>query len=82
LSRSWPCCFPRFIAKATRRGYESLDKEIQHIVHVTEVGRRFVDKLVRVWTNDDIECWVLIRVELKTAREAGPGDGGGAEVDR
>jgi hypothetical protein len=31
-------------------GYESLDKEFQQAVREAEVGRRYVDKLVKVWT--------------------------------
>jgi len=52
------------------RGYESLDKEFQQIVREAEVGRRYVDKLVKVWTLDGVECWVLIHVEIQTTREA------------
>ena len=32
-----------------QRGWEFLDKELQQIVRDAEVGRRFVDKLVKVW---------------------------------
>ncbi len=35
-----------------------------------EVGRRYVDKLVKVWTKDGVERWVLIHVEVQTAPEA------------
>jgi hypothetical protein len=52
------------------RGYEGLDKEFQQVVREAEVGRRYVDKLVKVWTRDGVECWVLIHVEVQTAREA------------
>src|SRR5215469_8816132 len=52
------------------RGYESLDKEFQQVVREAEVGRRYVDKLVKVWTNEGVECWVLIHVEVQTARDA------------
>ncbi len=52
------------------RGYESLDKEFQQIVREAELGRRYVDKLVKVWTKDGTECWVLIHVEIQTTREA------------
>jgi hypothetical protein len=51
------------------RGYESLDKEFQQVVREAEVGRRYVDKLVKVWTKEGVECWVLIHVEVQTARE-------------
>jgi hypothetical protein len=30
------------------RGYESLDKEFQQVVREAELGRRYVDKLVKV----------------------------------
>jgi hypothetical protein len=52
------------------RGYESLDKEFQQVVREAEVGRRYVDKLVKVWTKEGVECWVLIHVEVQTARES------------
>jgi hypothetical protein len=52
------------------RGYESLDKEFQQVVREAEQSRRYVDKLVKVWTHGGVECWVLIHVEVQTAREA------------
>ncbi len=51
------------------RGYEPLDKELQQVVREAEVGRRYVDKLVKVWTKDGAECWVLIHVEVQTSRD-------------
>jgi hypothetical protein len=51
------------------RGYEPLDKEFQQVVREAEVGRRYVDKLVKVWTRDGAERWVLIHVEVQTARD-------------
>jgi hypothetical protein len=51
------------------RGYESLDKEFQQVVREAEIGRRYVDKLVRVWTKAGKECWVLIHVEVQTDRD-------------
>jgi len=52
------------------RGHESLDKEFQQVVREAAVGRRYVDKLVKVWTKDGVECWVLIHVEIQTTRDA------------
>jgi hypothetical protein len=52
------------------RGYESLDKEFQQMVREAELGRRYVDKRVKVWTHDGDERWVLIHVEVQTARDA------------
>src|SRR5262245_55363191 len=51
------------------RGYESLDKEFQQVVRPAEISRRYVDKLVKVWTKDGGECWVLIHVEVQTTRD-------------
>ena len=52
------------------RGWESLDKEFQQVVREAEVGRRYVDKLVKVWTKEGVERWVLIHVEVQTTRDA------------
>ena len=51
------------------RGYEALDKEFQQIVREAELGRRYVDKLVKVWTQAGDECWVLIHVEVQSDRD-------------
>jgi hypothetical protein len=52
------------------RGYESLDKELQQLAVESEQGRRYVDKLMKVWRKDGSEAWVLIHVEVQTAPEA------------
>jgi hypothetical protein len=39
------------------------------VVREAELGRRYVDKLVKVWTLSGVECWVLIHIEVQTARE-------------
>ncbi|NLY00294.1 MAG: cytosolic protein [Rhodopirellula sp.] len=52
------------------RGYESLDKELQQIVREGELGRRLVDKLVKVWLNDGLEQWLLVHTEVQTFEEA------------
>jgi hypothetical protein len=63
--------FPRVHAQIDwSRGSESLDKEFQQVVREAELGRRYVDKLVKVWTPGGVECWVLIHVEVQTARDA------------
>lgn len=51
------------------RGWESLDKEFQQVVREAEFGRKYVDKLVKVWTKAGVECWVLIHVEVQTDRD-------------
>jgi hypothetical protein len=47
------------------RGYEPLDKELQQIMPDADTGRRYVDKLVKVWRKDGVEQWVLIHVEIQ-----------------
>ena len=47
------------------RGYETLDKELQAVVREAELGRRLVDKLVKVWRQGGAEEWVLVHVEVQ-----------------
>lgn len=47
------------------RGYEFLDKELQQVVRDAEVGRRLADKLVKVWSKDGEEAWVLVHIEVQ-----------------
>ncbi len=50
------------------RGFEFLDKEFQKAVRGAKVGARFVDKLVKVWTVENEETWVLIHVEIQNQK--------------
>ncbi|MDQ1329001.1 MAG: hypothetical protein QG641_2287 [Candidatus Poribacteria bacterium] len=50
--------------------HEFLDKELQQIARDSELGRRLVDKLVKVWRKDGKEAWVLIHVEVQGQRDA------------
>lgn len=52
------------------RGYEFLDKELQQITAEAETGRRYADKLVKVWTKAGQEAWVLVHIEVQGARES------------
>ena len=52
------------------RPWESLDKELQQIAPEAEIGRRYVDKLVKVWLKSGEEQWVLIHVEVQMSDEA------------
>jgi hypothetical protein len=52
------------------RGYEFLDKELQQIIKDAEIGRRVVDKLVKVWLTSGAEEWVLIHIEIQTQADA------------
>ena len=53
------------------RGVEFLDKELQKITADAALGRRYVDKLVKVWLNSGEELWVMIHVEVQGNRETG-----------
>jgi hypothetical protein len=53
------------------RGFESLDKELQQIAPQSAHGRRYVDKLVKVWLNNGRAVCVLIHVEVQTQRQRG-----------
>lgn len=52
------------------KGYEFLDTELQKVVHDAELGKRYADRLVKVWKQDGEECWVLIHIEVQQGREA------------
>lgn len=63
--------FPQIHAEIDwQRGYESLDSEFQQVVRDAEIGKRFVDKLVKVWQRDGTEAWVLIHVEIQSQYDA------------
>lgn len=52
------------------RPCESLDKELQQITPEAQIGRRYVDKLVKVWLKTGEEQWVLVHVEVQMTDEA------------
>lgn len=47
------------------KGYTPLDKELQQITVDASSGRRYADKLVKVYAHDNTETWVLIHVEVQ-----------------
>ncbi|MBO3457346.1 DUF4351 domain-containing protein [Aetokthonos hydrillicola Thurmond2011] len=51
------------------RPHEFLDKEFQQITRQAEQGRRFADKLVKVWHKQGHEVWLLIHVEIQNQPE-------------
>lgn len=51
------------------RRYEMLDKELQPIVRQAQHGRRYVDKLAKVWLKSGEERWLLIHVEVQARKE-------------
>lgn len=64
--------FPQAHAQiAWPRGFEFLDKELQKITADAALGRRVVDKLVKVWLKTGQELWVLIHIEVQGQRETG-----------
>lgn len=52
------------------KGYTFLDKELQQVVQDAELGKRFADKLVKVWKVDGQETWVLCHIEIQSQEEA------------
>jgi len=51
------------------RECESLDKELQQIAPEAEIGRRYVDKLVKVWLKSGEEQWVLVHIEVQMSED-------------
>jgi hypothetical protein len=51
------------------RPHEFLDKEFQQIARDAEQGRRYADKLVKVWQIQGQEIWLLIHVEIQAKPE-------------
>ena len=52
------------------RDYTFLDQELRQAVHKARLGKRRVDKLVRLWRTDGVETWVLVHVEIQSQRDA------------
>jgi hypothetical protein len=74
LDRYFERCMAFFFPQAHAeidwgRGFEMLDKELQPIVRQSKQGRRYVDKLVKVWLKSGEEKWLLIHVEVQTWKE-------------
>lgn len=46
-------------------GYETLDKELQAITTQSMLGKRFVDKLIKVKSLKGTELWVLLHIEVQ-----------------
>jgi hypothetical protein len=52
-------------------GYEFLDQELRAVVQDAELGKRFVDKLVRVTRLSGSEDWIYIHLEVQGAPQPG-----------
>ncbi len=62
--------FPRAHARIDwTRGYEFLDQELRAVVQDAELGKRFVDKLVRVTRLSGAEDWIYIHLEVQGRRQ-------------
>ena len=47
------------------QGHAFLDKELQQVVREADSGRSYADKLVRVYSQEGDETWVLVHVEVQ-----------------
>ncbi|MGB7414175.1 MAG: hypothetical protein WA902_08195 [Thermosynechococcaceae cyanobacterium] len=52
------------------KGYEFLDQELQKIVREAELGKRFADKLVKVWKQGGQESLILLHIEVQGQPDA------------
>ena len=52
------------------RGYSFLDKELQKISLPLRKGKKFVDKLVKVYLKNGEEKWILFHIEVQGQSEA------------
>ncbi len=51
------------------RGHQFLDKEFQQIVRDAETGRRYTDKLVKVWSLQGKQFHVMIHIEIQSDKD-------------
>jgi hypothetical protein len=51
-----------------KRGFVSLDKELEAVFPKGKSGRKHVDLLFKVWLNDGSQQWVLIHIEIQSQR--------------
>lgn len=52
------------------RGYDFLDQELRQVVRDAELGKRLIDKLVKVWKLSGEETWVLAHIEIQSQEES------------
>ncbi|MCP3993602.1 MAG: transposase, partial [bacterium] len=76
LERYFPEFMAFFFPEAYReidwsRGYESLDQELQQVVREAESGKRYADKLMKVWRLDGEELYVVIHIEIQGQHDSG-----------
>ena len=51
--------------------YEFLDKEFHELLKDAKLGRRMVDKLVRVWLKNGKQKWILLHIEVQSQKVSG-----------
>lgn len=51
------------------KGYVILDQELLAVVRDAELGKRFVDKLIRVSLRNGDEKWIYIHIEIQGAKQ-------------
>jgi len=52
------------------KGYTILDQELMAVVRDAELGKRFVDKLIRVLLQSGDEKWIYIHIEIQGTKQA------------
>lgn len=52
------------------KGFEFLDQELRQVVRDAELGKRFVDKLVKLHLLGGKEVWILVHIEVQSQYEA------------
>ena len=53
------------------RPHEFLDAELQRITGDSEIGRRYADRLVKVYSREGAEIWLLLHLEVQARANAG-----------
>jgi hypothetical protein len=51
------------------RGFEFLDQELQQVVRDAGLGKRLIDKLVKIYGIGGEEEWLLIHIEVQSQEE-------------
>lgn len=74
LEAYFPECLQFFFPHLHRainwsRPHEFLDTELQQVVRDASLGRRFADKLVKVWLLDNQELWILLHIEVQGRKD-------------
>ncbi len=75
LERYFPEFMAFFFPDAHReidwsKGWESLDQELQKVVRDAETGKRYADKLMKVWRKNGEELYVVIHIEVQGQNDA------------